>query len=73
MFRSNCFAAKNYHVLNKYKAVELPFKQTLRVEFDLPQQATIDQILGLISSVSMYTTYCERFPNNTLLIKIRGR
>ena len=71
IFRSNCFTAENHHILNKYKAVELPFKQTQRVEFDLPQQATIDQVLGLISSVSMYTTYCEKFPNNTLLKNIR--
>ena len=72
LFQFNCFSEQNLHVLNKYKAVKLPFVQTQRFEFDFPQISTIDQILGLMSSVSMYRLYCEKFPENNLLERIKA-
>ena len=71
LFQFNCFPEQNLHVLNNYKSVELPFMHTERIDFDLPQQVTIDQLLGFFSSVSMYESYCEKYPNNTLLQKIK--
>jgi ubiquinone/menaquinone biosynthesis C-methylase UbiE len=67
MFKYGCFAQQNLHVLNKYEAVKLPFQRTQRIEFSLSQEATFEQIVGLISSISMYRTYGEKFPNNNLL------
>ena len=69
---SGCFAKQNQHVVDKYKAVELPFLERERIEFEFPQQATIEQLLGYLSSISMYATYCEKFPSNTLLQDIRA-
>ena len=62
---------QNMHVLNHYRAVKLPLSQTQRIEFDLPQKSTIDQLLGFMSSVSSYRSYCQQHPENTLLQKIK--
>jgi hypothetical protein len=40
-----------------------------RVEFSLPQEVTLEQLLGFFS---MYKTYCEKRPDNTLLQRIRA-
>lgn len=75
MIKSKCFdehKVQHMHVLNKYESVELPFLHTKRCEFEFPQQLTIDQLLGIISSVVMYKRYCEKFPENNLLEEIRA-
>ena len=62
------------HVLNNYKGIEIPFSQTQRIEFSLPQKLSIDQLLGYLSSVSAYRiTYCTKFPENTLMQEIRAK
>ena len=71
LFEHECFQEQNLHVLNNYKAVQLPFKKSKRVEFDFPQQASFEQLLGFFSSVSMYVTYCEKYSSNTLLQKMK--
>ena len=72
LFKFDCFAEQNLHVLNNYEAVELPFSNTQRVDLEFPQEATIDEFLGYFSSVSMYVAYCKKYPNNTLLQHIRA-
>ena len=72
LFRCDCFSEQNRHGLNEYQAVKLPFSETKRIEFNFPQISSIDQLLGLMSSVSMYKSYCEKFPGNSLLDKIRA-
>ena len=72
LFKTDCFSVQNLHPLNNYEAVKLPFSETQRYDYDFPQSSTIDQVMGLFSSVSMYTAYCERFPENTFLQKIRA-
>ena len=67
LFKFDCFAEQNLHVLNNYEAVELPFSNTQRVDLEFPQEATIDEFLGYFSSVSMYVAYCKKYPNNTLV------
>ena len=71
-FKCDCFAEQNLHVLNNYEAVELPFSNTRRVDLEFPQEATIDELLGFFSSISMYLAYCKKYPNNTLLQQIRA-
>ena len=71
LFCSNCFSKQNLHVLNEYKSVTLPFLETKRIEFDFPQTSSIEQLLGLMSSISMYNSYCEKFPENNLLHRIK--
>ena len=72
LFKFDCFTEQNLHVLNNYEAVELPFCNAQRVDFEFHQKATIDQMLGYFSSVSMYVAYCKKYPNNTLLEQIRA-
>ena len=48
------------------------FTTTKRIEFDLPQEATIRQLMGLMTSVSAYRSYCEKFPENDLLRKVES-
>lgn len=72
LFQNDCFSEQNLHPLNNYEAVKLPFSNTQRFDYDFPQFSTIDQVIGLFSSVSMYTSYCKKFPNNTLLQRIRA-
>ena len=67
-----CFSEQNVHVVNHYEAVQLPFNKVERVEFSLPQEVTLEHLLGFFSSVSMYKTYCEKYPDNTLLQRIRA-
>ena len=63
---------ENMHVLNNYEGVEIPFSQTQRIDFSVPQKSSIDQLLGFLSSVSAYRiTYCTKFPENTLMEEIR--
>ena len=69
----NCFPEEVIHVMDNYKAVELPFSCAQRFEFDLQQKSTIDQVLGLLSSVSMFTTYAAKYPKNTLMQTIRAK
>ena len=71
LFQYECFAEQNLHVMNNYQAVQLPFSKVKRVEFPFQQETSFEQLLGLFSSVSMYTTYCEKYPNNTLLKRMR--
>jgi hypothetical protein len=59
----------NTDVVNHYAAVQLPFNKVRRVEFSLPQEVTLEQLLGFFS---MYKTYCEKRPDNTLLQRIRA-
>ena len=73
IIRSDCLGKQAMHVMNKYEAVKLPFSQTQRIEFVLPQNATIKQLLGFFSSVSQYRCYCEKYPENDLLQKIQNR
>ena len=73
MIQSDCLGKQNMHVMNNYEAVKLPFSQTQQIEFVLPQKATINQLLGLFSSVSAYRSYCEKYPENNLLQKIQSR
>ena len=73
LFEYDCFPEQNLHVLNNYKAVDLPFKKVQRVEFLFPQESNFEQLLGLFSSVSMYSAYCKKYPNNTLLQRIRAK
>ena len=61
LHQNDCFSEQNLHALNEYRAVQLPFSATTRIKFDFPQRGTIDQLLGLMSSVSMYKCYCENF------------
>ena len=72
LIQSSCLGERNMHVWNKYNAVELPFTTTKRIEFDLPQKATIRQLMGLMTSVSAYRSYCEKFPENDLLHKVES-
>ena len=65
---------ENMHVLNNYEGVEIPFSQTQRIDFSVPQKSSIDQLLGFLSSVSAYRiTYCTKFPENTLMQEIRAK
>ena len=72
LFEYECFAEQNLHVLNSYQSVKLPFDKVKRVEFQFPQESTFEKLLGFFSSVSMYQTYCEKYPNNTLLQRMRA-
>ena len=72
LFQYECFAEQNLHVLNNYQAVQLPFDKVKRVDFQFPQETTFEKLLGFFSSVSMYQTYCEKYPNNTLLQRMRA-
>ena len=60
LIESKCFAEENYHVLDNYKAVELPFPRAQGFEFDMQQKSTMDQLIGFMSSVSMYKTYASK-------------
>ena len=71
LHQNDCFSEQNLHALNEYRAVQLPLSATTRIEFDFPQRGTIDQLLGLMSSVSMYKCYCEKFPESDLLVRIK--
>ena len=71
LFKFNCFAEENFHVMNKYKTVELPFSCTKRIEFDLQQKATIDQLIGLWSSMSMFRSFAEKYPENNIMQKVK--
>ena len=72
MIQSDCLIQRNKHVLYMYEAVKLPFRRTQRLEFILPQQCTMPQFIGLLSSVSTYRYYCEKFPENTLMRNIQS-
>ena len=72
LFQFQCFSEQNLHVLNNYEAVRLPFHNPKRVEFPFPQQVTFEHLLGFFKSVSMYSTYCEKYPKNTLLERMRA-
>ena len=72
LIKSNCLG-KAMLAVNNYEAVKLPFSQTQRIEFDLPQKATINQVLGLFCSTASYRSYCEKYPENDLLQKIQNR
>ena len=72
MFLCDCFSEQNMHVLNEYKAVKLPFSESKRIEFEFPQKSSLEQLLGLISSTSMYKSYCQKFTDNTLFDRIRA-
>ena len=71
LFKFNCFAEENLHVMDNYKAVELPFSRAQRIEFDLQQKSTMDQLLGFLSSVSMFRSYAAKYPENTLMQTIK--
>ena len=62
----NCIDKKTMNVFNGYKAVKLPFSQTERIEFDVPQHASMDQVLGFLSSTAAYRSYCKIYPENNL-------
>ena len=72
LIQSDCITQRNMHILNMYEAVKLPFPRTQRLEFPLPQKSTMLQLFGFMSSVSAYRSYCEKFPENTLLKNIQG-
>ena len=71
LIQNECFSEQNLHVMNNYQAVQLPFSKVKRVEFPFKQETSLEQLLGFCSSVSMYTTYCDKYPNNTLLQRMR--
>ena len=74
LISSDSLEEESMHAINNYKGVEIPFSQTQRIEFSLPQKSSIDQLLGFISSVSTYSkTYCTKYPENSLMQKIRAR
>ena len=74
LISSDSLGKENLHVMNNYKAVEIPLSQTQRIEFSLPQKSSIDQLEGYLSSVSAYRkTYCTKFPENTLMHDIRAK
>ena len=58
LLKINCFAKENLHVRNNYEAVELPFSRAQRIEYDFQQKATMDQVPGMMSSMST-TNYCK--------------
>ena len=70
--RSDCLPEQNLHVMNDYASVSLPFRRSKRFELDFTQETTFEGVLGFISSISMYKTYCEKYPENTLLQKVRA-
>ena len=72
LFEYECYTEQNLHVLNNYQAVQLPFDRVKRVEFQFSQETTFEKLLGFFSSVSMYQTYCEKYPTNTLLQHMRA-
>lgn len=72
LFQYDCFAEQNLHVLNNYASVSLPFLNTQRIELEFSQKSSIDTLLCLFSSISMYNSYCQKYPENTLLQKIRA-
>ena len=73
LISSDSLEEESMHAINNYKGVEIPFSQTQRIEFSLPQKSSIDQLLGFMSSVSTYSgTYCTKYPENTLMQKIRA-
>ena len=72
LIQSDCITQRNMHILNMYEAVKLPFRRTQRLEFILPQQCTMSQFIGIMSSVSAYRSYCEKFPDNKLLRNIQS-
>ena len=71
LFKFNCFAKENLHVRNNYQAVELPFSRAQRIEFDFQQKATMDQLLGMMSSMSMFRSLVEKYPENNILRRIK--
>ena len=73
LFETKCFAEQNLHVMNNYQAVELPLSKVKRVDFPFQQETSFEQLLGFLSSVSMYATYNEKHPGNTLLQNIWGK
>ena len=74
LISSDSLGEENMHVLNNYKGIEIPFSQTQRIEFSVPQKSSIDQLLRLLCSVSAYRiTYCTKFPENTLMQEIRTK
>ena len=67
VLKEGCYNKRVVHVFNEYEACTLPFQTTMRKNFTLPQESTVDQFIGFLSSLSVYKTYCEKVPNNTLL------
>ena len=67
LFKLDCFAEENLHVIDNYKADELPFSCAQRIEFDLQQKSTMDQLLRFLSSVFMFRSYAAKYPKNTLM------
>ena len=73
LISSDTLGENNVHVMNNYQAVEIPFSQTQRIELSFPQKSSIDQLLGLMSSISAYKiSYCTKFPENALMQEIRA-
>ena len=58
---------RNALVENKYAAAELPFAKTQRHEFLMPWETNLTHLIGFLSSLCGYDTYCEKYPDNTLL------
>ena len=71
LLKNNCLCKENLCALSEYKDIKLPFSDTTRIKFEVPQSCSISQLLGLMSSMSMYKTYCEKFPTNNLLERIK--
>lgn len=71
LMNANCITDRIMLAYNNYKDVVLPFSQTERLEFDLPQKVSMDHLLGYMTSVSSYRAYCKKFPENNLLNTIR--
>ena len=69
---SKCIDEQPLHAMSKYDSVELPFWHTKKSEFDISLKLTIEELLGMISSVVWYRKYSKMYPENNLLEKIRA-
>lgn len=71
LIETGCVDERGIKTLNGYKSLQLPFSGVKRFEFDLPQKASIDELIGFMSSITSYRAYCKKLPGNTLLKNIR--
>ena len=71
LLKFNCFQKENLHVMDAYKAVELPFSRAQRIEFDFQQKSTMDQLLGFMSSMPMCRSFAAKNPETAIIQKIK--
>ena len=72
LMEKGCIDERALHTFNEYRDVHLPFSHVQRLNFDLPQKASVDQLFGFFESITSYRAYCNKYPGNALLETLRG-